>query len=78
MQKCKVSEIYAFLLFMQKFKMVAENDRKTVFAEIALSCTISKINVLLCFTQKFKMAIQNALKTIFEKNRQMTLRIPWG
>ena len=86
-----VSEINVFLLFfMQKFKMAAKMAGKRFwekspvhpentmgiknFDEIIPSRTISEINVVLHFMQKFKMAAT----TIFGKNRQFTLRIPWG
>ena len=86
---CSVSEINAFLRFMQQFKMATKSGGKTNFEpgdsadtlwvknfiEIALSCSVSEINVFLCLTQKFKMAGKSGGKTTFEKTRQKVLQI---
>ena len=80
-----VSEINAFLSFMQNFKMATKHGGKRFcknwldsaltlgvknFVEITLSRTIFEINKFSHFTQKFKMTIKNDRKMIFGKKWQ--------
>ena len=71
-----VSEINAFLHFMQKFKMATKNGGKTIFWEITLSCTVIEINAFLQFTQKFKLAAKNGRKTVLGESCQLTPQKP--
>ena len=87
-----VSEINAFLHFIQKFKMAAKSGGKMIFeescqktaytlrikkfVEIALSRSVSEINTFLHLTQKFKMAAKSSGKTILRKVTSRIHRYP--